>query len=64
MPRKSRRLQKLEEAARLAKGLEALIAKYAIPVESGPRKKVLRHAPLDTPDDAGAHYGSNWGLMF
>jgi hypothetical protein len=57
-----------DEAIRLARdhalALAAAVSKYAVPVESGPRKKTLRHVnPLNAPDDAGASYGSNYGVV-
>jgi hypothetical protein len=57
-----------DEAIKLARGhalaLAAALNKYAVPVEGGPRKKTLRHVnPLNTPDDAGASYGSNYGVV-
>jgi hypothetical protein len=57
-----------DKAIRLARGrafaLAAAVQKYTVPVESGPRKKTLRRVnPLNTPDDAGASYGSNYGVV-
>lgn len=53
----------LDKARKAADELAYEVDKYAVPVESGPRKKVTRHAPLNTPEDAGASYGSNYGVV-
>lgn len=63
MTTRRRRYRKATVSARvLAAELAAAVRKYAVPAESGPRKKTFRHInPLNLPDDAGASYGSNYG---
>jgi hypothetical protein len=60
-----RRYRKATKSAHLlTMDLAAAVRKYVEPVESGPRKKVLRRVnPLNLPDDAGASYGSNYGVV-
>jgi hypothetical protein len=59
---KKEQRHRYKKALKSARLLAADLAKYAVPVESGPRKKVLRHVnPLNLPDDGS--YGSNYGVV-